>query len=119
MPSNIDGSDNFDSSDHNGLGYNQAWQDVGTSRALDTEYTNTTSRPIVISIGFEYNNTSEANTGISIVVDGVLVSKARQPIDTYDEINMTCIVPVGSVYEAQAIQGTPNIVNWAELREVV
>ena len=96
------------------VGYGQSWQDVAASRALNTNYTNTTGRPIVVSIGLG-NGTATANTA-QITVGGVVHSgssfHSSGAITTY----VTAIVPPGAIYQVSGTVGTPSIYKWLELR---
>lgn len=85
------------------LGVGQTWQDVKASRAANTNYTNTTGRPIQVNI-----TTADANAR-SLTVGGVVASYTNS---TYGgNYFVTAIVPPGSTY---SYSGTFS--NWAELR---
>ncbi|MFW9601842.1 MAG: hypothetical protein ACMV1B_05935 [Prevotella sp.] len=97
----------------NALGYNQSWQDVTASRALGTTYTNSTGKPIVISVAiFWYNNNAVYDY---ITVNGVVVAKnGTDNTSTTTTINqLTAIVPNGSTYSVTALKPFKH---WAELR---
>jgi len=83
----------------------QTWQDVSASRSAGVTYTNSTSRPIMVSI--------RAQTGTSdcsITVNGVQTAQALQTTATRNFL--TTIVPVGGTYIMQpAFSGL-----WSELR---
>jgi len=81
----------------------QTWQDVKASRAANTNYTNTTGRPIQVNIV-----TADANAR-SITVGGVV---AAYTFATYGgNYFLTATIPPGSTY---SYSGTFS--NWAELR---
>lgn len=97
-----------------GVGYGQKWNNVTASRAKNTEYTNTTNKPIYISIsvqarGVVYDDKAE------LIVDAVAV--ARSGIEgnypTFVRGSLSAVIPVGSKYK---VVGTPNIEVWSELR---
>lgn len=95
------------------IGDGQTWQDVTASRALATTYTNTTGRPILVSVSMYTVN----STGVSqLLVDSVVVAKHGATIGGNANSNlytqMTAVVPSGSTYRAT---GTV-ISTWAELR---
>jgi hypothetical protein len=97
------------------LGYGQTWQDLTSSRALSTNYTNTTGRPIMVA--FNLVNGSVQNTGARINVNGVAVGNSGdvngQAGGAYGWI--CAIVPPGAVYNGVTVSaGTLQI--WAELR---
>jgi hypothetical protein len=83
------------------LGVGQTWQDVTSSRALNTTYTNSTGKPIQIMVGFN------STTLPQIVVNGVTV----WPSTTYVQV-ATVIVPNGLTYSNTG--GT--FTKWFELR---
>ena len=89
-----------------GLGVGQTWQDVSGSRAMGTNYTNTTGKPIGVSVSFSYvgNGTS------SITVDGVVVNSFTYSLGGTGA-TMSAIIPNGSVYSAAGVK-----VSWTELR---
>lgn len=84
------------------LGQGQTWQDVAASRVAGTTYTNTTGRPIAVSI----RETGDGTRTLS--VNGVIVSYAAG--NAYDSM-LFAVVPAGSTY---VFSGGFNI--WAELR---
>jgi hypothetical protein len=97
------------------IGVGQSWSNVLSNRALGTAYTNTTSKPIMVSLsgaGFTAPvppAVVAAPSTISLSINGVVVSKT--------DANNTVqgIVPAGSAYIATTT-GTVTLVNWAELR---
>lgn len=94
-----------------GIGINQKWQDVKASRALGVTYTNTTSKPIMVSVIPEMWNNGGAGY---FYVDDVLVG-AVAPSSQYSQMKaMSFIVPVGSAYK---MTGSNIAINtWSELR---
>ena len=101
MSSVIRGSDDFDSADLFGSG--QTWQDVTASRATATTYTNSTDKPIAVSI-----TTTDFGTGDTMLVDGNLAG--RFPANA---AFIFVIVPAGSTYQ---LTGTQTLNKWLELR---
>lgn len=88
-----------------GLGINQTWQTVTTSRASGVTYYNTTGRPIMVSL-LLYGD-SVAN----FYVNGLLVGNARSSGSYLNGNGNTFIVPVGASYMA-----TMAAFAWTELR---
>lgn len=87
-------------------GVAQSLTDVTGSRANNVIYTNTTGRPIWVSV------IPEGNFSQSLWVDNLEVG--RQPAIAGSDIGMTAIVPNGSTYE---LRGTvSSIGSWVELR---
>lgn len=90
------------------LGNNQSWQDVLSDRTISTNYTNTTGRPIAVSVA---TNNAAAN-GMVIQVDGIVVSMSS--VTSGPDGSVFAIVPNGSVYRVTG-SVTP-LAYWAELR---
>lgn len=86
------------------IGVGQSWQDVTTERDAGVVYTNTTNKPILISI-----STIDDAGGASIIVDDVVVQTNNNEL--YISSALTAIVPSGSTYKLTRIKGT-----WTELR---
>jgi hypothetical protein len=84
----------------------QTWQDVTSSRSINTNYTNTTGRPIMVAINF--------NTGTSgiILVDGVFAGIGATTVGQATG-GLNTIVPNGSVYR---YNGLAAVLQWSELR---
>lgn len=97
-----------------GIGVGQTWQNVTSSRAFGTNYTNTTGRPIFISV---YGSGQPNHGQIEMYVDSVLIG--RQGVISVASAAMhptlSAIVPAGSVYRVNNVLGA-SLVHWAELR---
>ena len=92
------------------FGVGQTWQDLTSSRNLNTIYTNNTGKPIQISVSVK----DTASNYTSVVVEGVtvvLLSDMSGSIDGFQQVS--AIVPKGATY---SVNGGNVIVNWAELR---
>ncbi|MGX4745632.1 hypothetical protein [Providencia rettgeri] len=87
------------------LGVNQNWVDVKSQRSANTDYTNSTGKPILVCIG------KPGNSGVSggLVINGVQVGalSGGDPAMT-----ISAIVPAGGVYRYTST----NIASWVELR---
>lgn len=95
------------------LGDGQAWQDVKASRALNTTYTNSTGRPISVSVTL-YDNGAYGST---MYVNGVLIGWWDQP--TSIAYTQTFVVPAGATYMVSGNAGAAGgntIHYWSELR---
>ncbi|EQC1605503.1 hypothetical protein ACY2PW_002524 [Salmonella enterica] len=86
----------------NALGVGQTWQDVTSSRVSGVTYTNTTSKPICVSIP----ETGDGDRGI--YVGGVLTAFAR---GSDSDSTLFAIVPPGTQYIFSGAFSS-----WAELR---
>ena len=107
------GDNTWDAPTAQGVGINQTWQ--SPTRALNTNYTNTTGKPIMIAMNIV--NGSVQNTGARITVDGVALGVSGdvngQAGGAY---GWTCaIVPNGSVYSATTVSAG-SLATWVELR---
>ena len=87
------------------LGVGQTWQNLSGSRSAGVTYTNSTGRPIVVSVRAE-----TGSSDCSIFVDGVLAAHALQTSLTRNFL--TVIVPNGSTYIMQPSFSAL----WSELR---
>lgn len=97
-----------------GLGVGQTWQNVLASRASGTTYTNTTGKPIMVSI---YTNVNASNTIYwNFVVSGVNVLQGfgGGGAAAYYYFPCVSVVPAGATYVFTSVGG--GIASWAELR---
>jgi len=99
-----------------GLGIGQTWQALLGSRADGTTYTNSTGKPIFVSLTVYSNETATVGTG-SVVVGGVTITTGLVGAGfTHNMFYQTAfIVPNGSTYQVNIGSGG-SIVGWAELR---
>lgn len=93
------------------LGHGQTWQDVTASRAIGTTYTNSTGRPIQVSVGVNIGNT---NTFTNLVVGGVNASRVVGSGAGGYVYDLSAIVPNGIAYSVTG--GSPTLSTWRELR---
>ena len=109
MASVIRGSDNFDSLVHQGIGVNQTWQDVTASRTNNVTYTNTTGKPILVSI----LSVGGANCSVEILVNGTRV-QVSTITTSYGMVSVSAIVPNGATYSNGSTWS--GFSKWMELR---
>lgn len=95
------------------LGVGQTWQDVKSSRSPNTTYTNTTGRPIFISLVLR----DSASGAAILYIDGLAVGLTNIDGSTSVgvEAQVSVIVPAGSTYRT-LINTQQSIINWMELR---
>jgi hypothetical protein len=93
----------------NAIGHNQTWQDVTASRASGTNYTNSTGRPIFISVKWNRDDGT-----LSLTVDGLEIGRTGTTAGP-QFYTLTAIVPAGSTYSATA-SGSGGTLSWYELR---
>jgi len=89
------------------IGEVQTWQNVGGSRSLDVNYTNSTGRSIMISASIGVNTEGQ---NVIAIVNGVTILAC--PVGGF-AMSVQFIVPNGGVYSLSAPSG---IQSWAELR---
>jgi len=99
------------------IGVGQTWQDVTASRAIGTTYTNSTGRPIMVSVsasgngGFIQAILIGQISGVTVISNGANSGTAGGA--TY--ASFTLIVPSGSSYNATNGNGC-TLQTWFELR---
>jgi hypothetical protein len=93
-----------------GIGVNQTWTDVTASRALATSYTNSTGKPIQISIAC----TNTTVTPLVVTTGGVSIKGSSSSTASYHYGCISLIILNGATYSL-ACSGASNI-NWNELR---
>lgn len=98
-----------------GLGYGQTWKDVKTSRALSTTYTNSTGKPILVSVS--PNGARDHYMGFDGFVNNVKVA-VSVGFGGESKPQLCFIVPNGSSYKVEySASVTKNGINmWTELR---
>jgi hypothetical protein len=91
-----------------GIGSNQTWQDVTSSRALGTTYTNSTGKPIQVLV----TATQVSSGSLSVTVGGVIIyTVVPQAVGEKDVFPF--IVQNGITY---LVSGTMTKNQWMELR---
>lgn len=104
---------------NNAIGAGQTWQDMTASRAKSTTYTNTTGRPITVSVSATGSQTSVVLRvwlyidSVPIVQNACYVSPAN-----VGSADVTTVIPSDSTYrfEAYATANTAYVTQWSELR---
>lgn len=108
-----DGKVNFPaglSTTYTPIGLGQTWQDVKSSRAIGTTYTNNTGRPIFVSV------VCSVNSGVvnTLTVGSVVVAQSSVGV-IGNGLPLQAIVPDNTSYSVTNSGGT-TIQYWAELR---
>ena len=106
------------------IGIGQTWTDVTSSRAKDTEYQNTTGKPIMISVTFTTSFTAIGQISVSSSSGSGFVIIARADggdyysgsAQTTHETNISLIIPNNIYYKLTGYNTTLALVAWAELR---
>jgi hypothetical protein len=94
-----------------GLGVNQTWQDLTGSRAIGSNYTNNTGKPILVNITLNTGNASAT----SFAVNGIRVGAVSVNVSG-GLVGQSFIVPNGSTYGTANTAGSNTLNTWAELR---
>lgn len=93
------------------FGVGQTWKNMTASRAVNTNYTNSTGKTICIAV-----NTNTDDQNMSLYIDDVLItyvgSVSSSPGDSYHTI--TGLIPAGSTYKITISAGA--ISKWSEFR---
>ena len=92
------------------VGVSQTWQNVTSSRTAGTTYTNSTGRPIMVSVCTNMATNARIDStvgGVDIQDHGASTIYGGMGINTF-------IVPNNTTYKVDKPQGT--IQYWAELR---
>lgn len=99
----------------NSVGVGQSWSDVTSSRVLGTTYTNSTAKPIMLSISL-YTDTGHAVFWY-VTVSGVIVGRsASDGAYGVPWTQISVVVPAGATYSATVSAGSNQDILWAELR---
>ena len=96
------------------LGINQTWQDVLSQRQYNVVYTNTTNKPIFVSIVSYPTPTPTAY--VSFYIDNLLVARSETS-GINDNTQISAVIPSGSTYKMDngGDNGT-RLKVWTELR---
>lgn len=94
------------------LGVGQVWQDLTASRTWATTYTNTTGKPIQVSVSWK--DPGSGNLSGWINVNGVKVASAY--MSSAFQTALTVTVPAGATYSMERADTNDTILIWAELR---
>ncbi|MDD4995787.1 MAG: hypothetical protein PHW53_04990 [Patescibacteria group bacterium] len=98
---------------NNGIGAGQTWQDVTASRAASTTYTNSTGKPIAVSVSM----ISSTPTVIRYTIGALTFAGSASSATGGDNINSAFfIVPNGATYSAYNNVGSSGLLSWFELR---
>lgn len=98
------------------LGDGQTWQSLIGSRALNTIYTNSTGKPIIVNISITTLSGTSATLNIeNSVGGGSYIPVAVDSGATNISSNQSVIVPNGFRYQV-ITTGSPTLVLWSELR---
>lgn len=92
------------------FGVNQTWQNMTSSRALNTNYTNTTGKPIqlqIVCIGGSANS-------VTMTINGVNTLTSLYTNASGGRCLVNTVIPIGATYNLGDASAT--IQSWWELR---
>ena len=95
------------------IGVDQTWQDVTSTRNFNTNYTNSTGKPIAVSARFQ---AAIADDRIIMLVGGVEAGHSGGVGSGSNSMAIACVVvPDGEIYRINT-GGSPTKAYWGELR---
>ena len=105
------------------IGVGQSWTDVTSSRAKDTEYQNTTGKPIMISVTFttaftaigQISVSSSSGSGFVVIASADGGDYYTGTAQTSHQTNISLIIPNNIYYKLTGNNTTLALVAWAEL----
>lgn len=95
------------------IGVNQTWQDVLASRAVGVTYTNSTGKPIMISIATIVNTATPQSTLIASGIPIGSVAVSGLPAGQSYRGQLSAVIPNNGTY---LISSSAQILQWGELR---
>jgi len=95
------------------LGVGQTWTNVTASRAIATQYTNTTGKPILVVISCTGNG---ANGLFGAMVDGSTIMYSPSTASSGYWTSVSFVVPNGSTYNTNQQGANVTLGLWWELR---
>lgn len=118
MPVSINGTSGvtFNDSSVQGasaIGYSQTWQNMTSSRSIGTTYTNSTGKPIVVTIAATGNG---ANGLFGITLNSAVTFYSPSAYSGGAWTSVTFIVPNGNTYYTTQQGSNVTLQIWMELR---
>lgn len=96
-----------------GLGNSQSWTDVTGSRALSTNYTNSTGKPIQLCVRCNLSGNAVTN----VTINGVTWTAQTYSAPNSCSVPIWFIVQAGATYQVAKGGGTTMVISqWMELR---
>jgi hypothetical protein len=98
------------------IGIGQTWQDMTSQRALVTEYTNDTNRPITVSVICSMAQV-DRHIDILLYVDNMLINFISHRGSYTSKFTATEIIPANSIYKVSSSNiDDLSLFRWFELR---
>ncbi|MNR05096.1 hypothetical protein D3C85_1211050 [compost metagenome] len=92
-------------------GIGQTWKNVSASRAFNSNFTNTLTRPINIAVSA---NAASGGSLMQLFVEGIIVSAATTP-NNLTTVTVSGIIPPGALYAVNVTAAMAGGWTWAEL----
>lgn len=92
------------------IGYGQTWQDVTASRQLGVAYTNSTGKPILLSVCLSIVSACT----LVVTVNGVQIYGGGNTTAN-NRVNGSFIIPADASYLVSSEAGAIDLVKWVEL----
>jgi len=107
-----------------GLGYGQTWQDVTGSRSMSTVYSNSTNRPIMLSINssqtadstYGWNLYVGSSNPPTVIADSDFGADSGSGENYSIKLHVGTVVPAGHYYKLEYFSSLASIERWFELR---
>lgn len=99
-----------------GVGVGQTWQDMTSSRAMNTTYTNTSGKPIQVIANISGDGSGRCRATLdvnSLQISGVQINGYCNNIGGR-AVNLSAIIPEGDTYKVTPFYGS--LSSWYELR---
>jgi len=92
-------------------GIGQTWKNVSASRAFNSNFTNTLTRPINIAVSA---NAASGGSLMQLFVEGIIVSAATTP-NNLTTVTVSGTIPPGALYAVNVTAAMAGGWTWAEL----
>jgi hypothetical protein len=98
------------------LGVGQSWRNLVSNRALGNTYTNSSGKPITVSVSATTG--VNASLTLSVLVDNVSIMVTTTSLSVAGSFTSTgtFLVPDDTTYAVNVYAGTPVLQRWSELR---
>lgn len=102
--------------DNSGVGGDQTWQDVLSSRSLGTSYQNTTGKPIMVNVSTSVGGGVDDGARLEVSTNNSSwVTVANRGDDNSRDV-MGAVIPNNHYYRVRQVSGSVTLHFWAELR---
>lgn len=96
----------------NAFGIGQTWQNMFSVRLKNTDYTNDTSKPIMLEVSANDARGGSNLSSVNVIIDGLAM-----PMDRAGTIYRSVIIPAGSTYRVAMEVNNDRVLTWWEFRD--